>query len=79
MSLHGVDPAAIPAVIRGLERAVANLGAVNNVPLLLTAPDVRRTVAALAARHAPGLAVMSFSEVDPKANVKTVGVVGLAA
>jgi flagellar biosynthesis protein FlhA len=47
-------------------------------PLLITAPDIRPLVANLASRHAPGLAVLSFREVDPKANVKSMGTVSLA-
>jgi flagellar biosynthesis protein FlhA len=33
--------------------------------LLVVAPDIRRAAAALAARHAPGLSVLSYREVDP--------------
>ena len=73
------DPNLIPKLVGGLEQAIASMGASSVEPLLLTAPDIRRSVAMLAARHAPGLAVLSFSEVDPKVNVKTLGVVKLAA
>jgi flagellar biosynthesis protein FlhA len=34
-------------------------------PLVVVAPDLRRAVAGIAARHVPGLAVMSYREVDP--------------
>ena len=34
-------------------------------PIVIVAPDLRRAVAGIAARHVPGLAVMSFREVDP--------------
>jgi flagellar biosynthesis protein FlhA len=33
--------------------------------LLVVAPDIRRAVAGVAARHVPGLAVLSYREVDP--------------
>jgi flagellar biosynthesis component FlhA len=33
-------------------------------PVLVVAPDVRRAVAGVAARHIPGLVVMSYREVD---------------
>ncbi len=33
--------------------------------LLVVAPELRRPLAALAARHAPGLSVLSYREVDP--------------
>jgi len=75
----GVDPNLIPKVVAAMENAIANMGPSGAEPLMLTAPDIRRTVAMLAARHAPGLAVLSFSEIDPRVNVKTLGVVKLAA
>jgi flagellar biosynthesis protein FlhA len=74
-----VDATALPRLVRGLEAAVQHLAASPTEPLLLTAADLRPTVAALAARHAPGLAVMSLREVDTRTNVRTVGVVKLAA
>ncbi|TPV95494.1 MAG: flagellar biosynthesis protein FlhA [Myxococcales bacterium FL481] len=74
-----VDPAALPRVVRGLEQALGALASVPSDPLLLTSPDIRATVATVTARHAPGLAVMSFREVDARATVKTAGVVRLAA
>ncbi|MEE9384469.1 MAG: flagellar biosynthesis protein FlhA [Nannocystaceae bacterium] len=74
-----VDPAMIPRVVRGLERALGSLASVPSEPLLLTSADVRTAMASLAARHAPGLAVMSFREIDTRATVKTAGVVKLAA
>ena len=36
----------------------------DDPPLLVVAPDIRRAVAGVAARHIPGLAVMSYREVD---------------
>ena len=78
-SAANVDPANLPKVVRGLEQALGALASVPSDPLLLTSPDVRASVATLAARHAPGLAVMSFREVDSRATVKTAGIVRLAA
>ena len=50
--------------------------AVRDEPaLLVVAPDLRRTVAGIAARHMPGLAVMSYREVDPTVPFVTRGVV----
>ncbi|HEY6039185.1 MAG TPA: flagellar biosynthesis protein FlhA [Kofleriaceae bacterium] len=44
-------------------------------PLLVVAPDLRRAAAGIAARHVPGLAVMSFREIDPSVPFVTRGVV----
>jgi flagellar biosynthesis protein FlhA len=68
----------VPRVVRSLEAAVARLEG-GAEPLLLVAPELRRTVAALAARHAPGLAVVSLRELDAKTKVTTTGVVKLAS
>jgi flagellar biosynthesis protein FlhA len=43
--------------------------------LLIVPPDLRRTVAGLAARHAPGLAVLSYREVDPSLPFQTRAVI----
>ncbi len=44
-------------------------------PLLVVAPDLRRAVAGIAARHVPGLAVMSYREIDPSVPFVTRGVI----
>ncbi|MEO8842717.1 MAG: flagellar biosynthesis protein FlhA [Kofleriaceae bacterium] len=44
-------------------------------PLLVVAPDLRRTVAGIAQRHAPGLVVLSYREVDPTVPFVTRGVI----
>ncbi len=44
-------------------------------PLLVVAPDLRRTVAGIASRHAPGLTVLSYREVDPSVPFVTRGVI----
>jgi flagellar biosynthesis protein FlhA len=75
----GNDAAAlVPRITRGLELAIAGVKG-GGEPLLLVAPDLRRSVAALAARHAPGLAVMSLRELDARTKVTTTGIVKLAA
>jgi flagellar biosynthesis protein FlhA len=50
--------------------------AIRDEPMLLVvAPDLRRTVAGIASRHVPGLAVLSYREVDPTVPFVTRGVV----
>lgn len=49
----------------------------SDVPaVLVVAPDIRRTVAAVAQRHIPGLTVMSYREVDPSVPFITHNVIG---
>ncbi|MCX5742152.1 MAG: flagellar biosynthesis protein FlhA [Proteobacteria bacterium] len=67
---------------RGLSKLAEDLGARcrdlamrDEPPILIVAPDLRRTVAGIAARHVPGLAVMSYREVDPSVPFVTRGVI----
>jgi flagellar biosynthesis protein FlhA len=76
---HGPDPAALPGIVKGLEHALMGIAGASFEPLLVTAPDIRATTAAIVARHAPGLAVLSFRELDPRLTVKSAGVVKIAA
>jgi flagellar biosynthesis protein FlhA len=45
--------------------------------IVVVAPDLRRAVSRLAAKHAPGLAVLSYREVDPSLPFATRSVVSL--
>jgi flagellar biosynthesis protein FlhA len=44
--------------------------------VLVVAPDIRRTVSAVAQRHIPGLTVLSYREVDPSVPFVTHNVIG---
>jgi flagellar biosynthesis protein FlhA len=57
---------------KGLSKLTEELGSKardcamrDEPPVVIVAPDLRRAVAGIAARHVPGLAVMSYREVDP--------------
>ncbi|RMG97046.1 MAG: flagellar biosynthesis protein FlhA [Deltaproteobacteria bacterium] len=73
----GPDPGVLPAVVSALESALAEPTSMPTKPVVLTSPEVRPSVAMLAMRHAPGLAVLSFREVPPEVQIKTLGVVRL--
>ncbi len=45
-------------------------------PVLVVAPDIRRAVSAVAQRHVPGLAVLSYREIDPSVPFVTREVIG---
>jgi flagellar biosynthesis protein FlhA len=67
---------------RALSRIAEDLAAraremsVRDEPtVLVVAPDLRRTVAGIAARHVPGLAVLSYREIDPAVPFVTRGIV----
>ena len=71
----GPDAGAAQRVLASLDGAARSFAGVNTPPVLLCAPDVRRTVAEFLSRRIPGLAVLAYREVDPKATVRTLGVV----
>ena len=52
-----------------------DLAVLDQPPVLVVAPDLRRAVAGIAARHVPGLTVMSYREVDPGVPFVTRGVI----
>ena len=54
-----------------------DLAVADQPPVLVVAPDLRRAVAGIAARHVPGLAVMSYREVDPSVPFVTRGVISV--
>ncbi|MET0388348.1 MAG: flagellar biosynthesis protein FlhA [Polyangiales bacterium] len=71
----GPDAGAAQRVLASLDGAARAFAGVNTPPVLLCAPDVRRAVAEFLSRRIPGLAVLAYREVDPKATVRTLGVV----
>jgi len=71
----GPDAGAAQRVLASLDSAARSFAGVNTPPVLLCAPDVRRAVAEFLSRRIPGLAVLAYREVDPKATVRTLGVV----
>jgi flagellar biosynthesis protein FlhA len=71
----GPDAGAAQRVLASLDAAARSFAGVSTPPVLLCAPDVRRTVAEFLSRRIPGLSVLAYREVDPKATVRTLGVV----
>jgi flagellar biosynthesis protein FlhA len=71
----GPDAGAAQRVLASLDAAARSFAGVSTPPVLLCAPDVRRNVAEFLSRRIPGLSVLAYREVDPKATVRTLGVV----
>ena len=71
----GPDAGAAQRVLSSLDSAARSFAGVSTPPVLLCAPDVRRSVAEFLSRRIPGLSVLAYREVDPKATVRTLGVV----
>ncbi|HEX4354406.1 MAG TPA: FHIPEP family type III secretion protein, partial [Polyangiales bacterium] len=71
----GPDAGAAQRILASLDAAARSFAGVSTPPVLLCAPDVRRGVAEFLSRRIPGLSVLAYREVDPKATVRTLGVV----
>ena len=71
----GRSARALTKLTEDLAAKARDLAMRDEPPLLVVAPDLRRAVAGIAARHVPGLAVMSFREVDPSVPFVTRGVI----
>ncbi len=72
----GFDPAELSAIGAAFEHATKNVKRSEELPVILVAGDIRRSVATFAARHTPGLSVVSYREIDPQAAIRTLAIVG---
>jgi flagellar biosynthesis protein FlhA len=79
---QGTGGALDPELARQLgicfESACRKMLATGLTPCVVTSPDVRRYVRAFAERRCPQLAVLSFRELDPGANIRPFETVGFA-
>jgi flagellar biosynthesis protein FlhA len=71
----GRQARAISKLTEDIAARARDLAMRDEPPLLVVAPDLRRIVAGIASRHVPGLAVMSYREVDPGVPFVTRGVI----
>jgi flagellar biosynthesis protein FlhA len=71
----GRQARAISKLTEDIAARARDLAMRDEPPLLIVAPDLRRIVAGIASRHVPGLAVMSYREVDPSVPFVTRGVI----
>jgi len=74
-----LSPDDLQQILVMFSEATSRLPETDTIPVILTSADIRRSVSTFVVRHMPGLAVLSYREIDPKADVKTVGVVGVSA
>lgn len=73
-----LDPALAGQLGERLEEATAKMMASGQTPCVVTSPDVRRYLRAFAERRCPTLAVLSFRELEPDANIRPFDTVGFA-
>ncbi len=72
---EGRNAKALSRLTEDLGNRARDLAMRDEPPLLVVAPDLRRNIAGIAARHIPGLSVMSYREVDPSVPFVTRGVI----
>ena len=75
MFRDGKNARAINKLVDDIGAKARGLTERDEPALLVVAPDIRRAVAGVAARHVPGLAVLSFREVDPAVPLVTRAVI----
>nr|HEX4316682.1 flagellar biosynthesis protein FlhA [Kofleriaceae bacterium] len=76
--LRDASPRAARAISKLTDEIAArarDLSMRDEPPVVVVAPDLRRAVAGIAMRHVPGLAVLSYREVDPVVPFVTRGVI----
>jgi flagellar biosynthesis protein FlhA len=74
-----LEPAETQKLAEAFETAATAFAAHAEVPVILCAAEIRRTVATFSSRYLPGLSVLSFRELLPTAQVQTLGVIGESA
>ena len=67
-----IDPDTLRAITARAEASLDGFGARSALPLIVTAPDLRRYVRAIVERRIPQLAVASFREIDPSVPLRIV-------
>jgi flagellar biosynthesis protein FlhA len=71
----GIDAGSAQRLLGALDESARGFATVSTPPALVCAPDVRRSVASFLLRRVPGLSVLSYREIDPRATLRSLGVV----
>ena len=74
-----LGPDDLQQLLNMFQESASRLPNTDTIPVILTSADIRRSVSTFVVRHMPGLTVLSYREIEPTAEVKTVGVVGATA
>ncbi len=74
-NLPPFDPAFVQKLINELSKYIDLFMANQATPILLTSPATRRFVRKIIEHYLPNIAVLSYSEIDPKYKVNILGVV----
>lgn len=74
-----LGPEDLQQLLTMFQESTSRIPNTESIPVILTSADIRRSVSTFVVRHMPGLTVLSYREIDPGAEVKTIGVVGARA
>jgi flagellar biosynthesis protein FlhA len=77
-SYLALDPQTTQNIFNKLNSEITKLTSIGIQPILLTSPIVRSYFKRLIEQISPELIVLSYNELDPSANVQSVGMVSLA-
>jgi flagellar biosynthesis protein FlhA len=74
-SYVNLEPKAMQAMVNSLNQEIAKLTNMGYQPIVLANPNVRLYVRKIVERSAPGLAVLSYAELEPKTEIQAMGMV----
>jgi flagellar biosynthesis protein FlhA len=74
-SFLALDPSVSNSIVNNLTKNIQRLVQLGNQPIVLASPIVRIYIKKLTENVIPGLVVLSYNEIDPSIEVKSVGMV----
>ncbi|MDR1066749.1 MAG: flagellar biosynthesis protein FlhA [Clostridiales bacterium] len=77
-SYLALDPEKTKRIFESLNSETAKLSSAGLQPIALTSPMVRLYFKRLVEQIAPSLVVLSYNEIDPKAEIQSIGMVSIA-
>lgn len=76
-SYISMDPERTQLIFASLNKEIAKLTSLGLQPIILTSPIVRIYFKRLVEQVAPDLVVLSFNEIEPNAEIQSIGMVGI--
>jgi flagellar biosynthesis protein FlhA len=74
-TVSALDPRLLQQMFRSLSAGIEKMATTNRQPLVLCSPNVRPYFKKLIERFIPNLTVLSFSELLPRTEIQSVGVI----
>lgn len=74
-TITALDPRLLQRMFRSLSTGIEKMAGVNRQPLVLCSPNVRPYFKKIIERYIPHLTVLSFSELLPRTEIQSVGII----